>query len=254
MDTYKNFAISAVATAPSPATSGTSLVVTSGHGTRFPTPPFNATIWPGDQPANPSNAEIVRVTNISTDTLTITRAQEGSSARSIVVGDRIAATITVKTLTDLQTFEWDGVIIKAADETINSNATLQDDNELQFAAVAGGSYYIEILLVYGGDSTADLKHGFAVSAGTITRIWRKVVGWHGTTASGTEAMAAESGVAQTSAMALACAGGDRMVSTIHTGFQVGSDCTFKFQWAQNSSNANNTSVFAGSVLRYRRLV
>jgi len=101
-DSHKNFAVSAVATAPSPAISGTSLVVTAGHGTRFPTPPFNATVWPASSQPIPSNAEIVRVTGISTDTLTITRAQESSSARTVVVGDQIAATITAKTLTDVE--------------------------------------------------------------------------------------------------------------------------------------------------------
>jgi hypothetical protein len=101
-DAHANFAYSTVATAPSPATSGTSLVVASGQGALFPTPPFNATIWPtGAQPLS-TNAEIVRVTNISTDTLTITRAEEGTTARSIVVGDQIAASITAKTFTDLE--------------------------------------------------------------------------------------------------------------------------------------------------------
>ena len=104
-DAHANGAYSTVLTAPSPASSGTSLVVQSSDGTRFPTAPFNATVWPaGAQPlfANGANAEIVRVTAISTDTLTIVRAQEGTSARSIVVGDQIAATITAKTLTDIE--------------------------------------------------------------------------------------------------------------------------------------------------------
>lgn len=101
-DSHKNFAYSTVLTAPSPAASGTSLVVQSGDGAKFPTVSFNATVWPtGVQPLT-SNAEIVRVTAISTDTFTITRAQESSTARSIVVGDQIAATITAKTLTDAE--------------------------------------------------------------------------------------------------------------------------------------------------------
>jgi hypothetical protein len=101
-DGHKNFSYSTVATAPSPATSGTSLVVASGDGTKFPTPPFNATVWAAS--ANPltSNAEVVRVTAVSTDTLTITRSQESSSVRTIVTGDQIAATITSKTLTDIE--------------------------------------------------------------------------------------------------------------------------------------------------------
>lgn len=101
-DAHKNLAISAVATAPSPATSGTSLAVTTGHGTRFPTAPFNATIWATGQIPDPTNAEIVRVTAISTDTLTITRVQESTTARTIIVGDQIAATVTRKALTDIE--------------------------------------------------------------------------------------------------------------------------------------------------------
>ena len=93
MDALKNFAYSLVATAPSPATSGTSLIVTTGQGSYFPATPFDATIWPaGVQPSN-TNAEIVRVTNVSTDTLTITRAQYGTTAQAITVGYQIAQTV-----------------------------------------------------------------------------------------------------------------------------------------------------------------
>jgi len=101
-DAHKNFAVSLVATAPSPAASGTSLVVTASEGSRFPAVSFNATVWPAGAQPTPANAEIVRVTNISTDTFTITRAQESTSARTIVVGDQIAASVTAKTLTDAE--------------------------------------------------------------------------------------------------------------------------------------------------------
>jgi hypothetical protein len=101
-DTHKNFAYSTIATAPSPAASGTSLIVAAGNGTLFPTVPFNATIWPTGVQPTAANAEIVRVTNISTDTFTITRTQEGSSARTVVVGDQIAASVTAKTFTDIE--------------------------------------------------------------------------------------------------------------------------------------------------------
>ncbi len=102
-DAHKNFAYSTVATAPSPATSGTSIVVASGDGAKFPAAPFNATVWPTASNPTTANAEIVRVTAISTDILTVTRAQESSTARTVVVGDQIAATVTVKTLTDIET-------------------------------------------------------------------------------------------------------------------------------------------------------
>jgi len=101
-DAHKNFAYSTVATAPSPASSGTSLVLAAGGGALMPTVPFNAVIWPvGVQPLA-SNAEVTRVTNISTDTLTIVRQQEGSSARTVVVGDQFAANITMAVLNDME--------------------------------------------------------------------------------------------------------------------------------------------------------
>lgn len=102
-DAHKNFAYSTIATAPSPTTSGTSLVVQSGDGAKFPLIPFNAVVWPVGAKPTTANAEIIRVTGISTDTFsTIVRAQESSSARSIQVGDQIAAAITAKTLTDVE--------------------------------------------------------------------------------------------------------------------------------------------------------
>lgn len=110
-DGHANLAASLVATAPSPATSGTSLVVTAASGTFFPAVPFNATIWPaGTAAPTHANAEIVRVTNVTTDTLTVTRAQEGTSARTVVVGDQIAATITAKTLTDIESNSSDWLV------------------------------------------------------------------------------------------------------------------------------------------------
>lgn len=97
-DALTNFSYSTVATAPSPATSGTSLVVQAGDGAKFPPVPFNVVVWATG--ANPltTNSEIVRVTAISTDTLTITRQAEGSANRSIVVGDQIGPTITAQFL------------------------------------------------------------------------------------------------------------------------------------------------------------
>jgi microcystin-dependent protein len=103
MDAHKNFAYSIVATGPSPAISGTSLVVQAGSGSKFPSPPFNATVWPLTQQPLDTNSEIVRVTNIVGDTLTITRAQESTTAQPIAANFQISAGITAKTLTDIET-------------------------------------------------------------------------------------------------------------------------------------------------------
>lgn len=74
----------------------------------MPSVPFNATVWPVGVKPLASNAEIVRVTNVSGDTLTITRAQEGTAAISIAVGYQFSATITAKTLTDAELNITDG--------------------------------------------------------------------------------------------------------------------------------------------------
>ncbi len=102
MDAHANFAYSTVATAPVTATAGTSLVVAAGQGALFPAVPFNAVIWPTSAQPISTNSEIVRVTARSTDTLTITRAQEDTAARTVVVGDQISAAVTKKTLTDIE--------------------------------------------------------------------------------------------------------------------------------------------------------
>lgn len=101
-DQHRNFAYSTIATPPSPASSGTSLIVQPGQGALFPTPPFNATIWPTGVLALASNAEIVRVTAVAADTFTILRAQEGSSARGVLAGDQIGGLLTVKSLGDVE--------------------------------------------------------------------------------------------------------------------------------------------------------
>ena len=100
----QNLWISTVATAPSPATSGTTLIAHAGDGAYLTaTPPFPVTIWAaGASPSLPAgNVEIGLCTAVSTDTLTITRAQESTSARTIVAGDQIAATWTAASVTSL---------------------------------------------------------------------------------------------------------------------------------------------------------
>ncbi len=99
MDAYKNLAVSTVTVPPSPPDSGTSLTVVDG--TRYPAPPFNCTVRIPNVMPDPTTAEIVRVTAIAGNVLTIQRAQEGTSSHAIQKGCIIAAGITAKTLNDL---------------------------------------------------------------------------------------------------------------------------------------------------------
>ena len=120
-DAHKNFAQTAVATAPSPATSGTSLTVTTGEGALLPTGTFNAVVWPAASDPTQANAEIVRATRTG-DVLALVRTQEGSNNRSIIIGDKVRAALTAKSLTDIE------AAIGLTEQTDASTGTINNFN------------------------------------------------------------------------------------------------------------------------------
>jgi hypothetical protein len=87
----------------------TSIVLSGGEGAELPDPSgdnYNMVWWDTSyaDPADDPNVEIVRVTAKSTDTLTVTRAQEGTSATVKNLGGityKMFITPTAKTITDL---------------------------------------------------------------------------------------------------------------------------------------------------------
>lgn len=103
MDTLKNLAYGVVLLPPTPPNLGTSLTLASGHGARFPAPPFNVSIWPFGVPADPVNTEIVRVVAKAGDVLTIQRTQENTQPRTILNADQVAQAMTARFISDLIT-------------------------------------------------------------------------------------------------------------------------------------------------------
>lgn len=91
--------------------SATSIVLQSGQGAKMPSAPFNLIWWNSTDypdPADDPNAEIVRVTNVSTDTLTITRATESATGGGTASTKNTAAktyqmmlALTAKMITDI---------------------------------------------------------------------------------------------------------------------------------------------------------
>jgi len=109
LDAVKNFGKVTVSTGY--GTSDTSIVLTSGNGAKLPAPAtdgsFNLVWWNstdyGD-PADDPNVEIVRCTARSTDTLTVTRAQEGTTAANHNTAGKTYTMIlplTAKMITDI---------------------------------------------------------------------------------------------------------------------------------------------------------
>jgi len=139
-DAIKNFAYGTVLTPPSPATTGTSLVLNSGQGARLPDPAvdgaYNIVMKPAGTIPLSSNAEIARVTAISTDTLTIVREQEGSSARTVIAGDEVYLSLTkavadnwvdkdsAQTITGIKSFSATPKMDAIAEKTAGAGVTI----------------------------------------------------------------------------------------------------------------------------------
>jgi len=140
---FKNFAYGTVATAPSPATSGTSLVLGSGQGALFPTSfPYSVVIWATGVNPTSANAEIVTVTGISTDTLTIVRAQEGTSARTVVTGDQVMYAITDELLRRLEG-HWSITTTQRSLSSVNTAQDVFDAGQNSITLDGSTLYYIE---------------------------------------------------------------------------------------------------------------
>lgn len=103
----KNLALATIVTAPSPATTGLSLVVDTGEAARFPVPAtdgdFYATLFPANEIPHIGNSEIVKVTAVSSDTFTIVRAQRGSTAKTVEAGWLMIQGIYAEDLMNIQT-------------------------------------------------------------------------------------------------------------------------------------------------------
>lgn len=169
---FKNFAYGSVLTAPSPATSGTSLVLQSGEGALFPTTyPYNIVVFASGENPDSSNAEIVTVTNKSSDTLTIVRAREGTTARAIVTGDQVMLAITSEML---RRFEGHFSITQST-RSLSSSNTAQDvfDSGQNSMDVEGDTLY-EIEGLYD-IRTGATSHSTGIGfAGTATINFLKI--------------------------------------------------------------------------------
>ena len=110
----------------------TTIVVSSGQGTRFPTLSgsnyFYATLYDSS-----NNIEIVKVTARTTDTLTVVRGYDNSTAHSYVTGDSIAMRLTAGALADVTAYTPSGnisatTLAGAVNELDSEKAGLALDN------------------------------------------------------------------------------------------------------------------------------
>lgn len=153
-------------------TSGaTSIVVTSGGGARFPDPAtqgaFNLVWWNSTDYPDPSddpNREIVRCTARSSDTFTITRGQEGTSATSKNTSSKtykIILSATAKIYTDIRTFMVDSAAYAQRADSITDKSFYQ----------LSGTGTADMPFLYASTSTATVPaayyHVIEIPSGAI---------------------------------------------------------------------------------------
>jgi len=148
--------------ASSLSSSATSITVASGHGARFPSLTgseyFYATLIDSS-----NNLEIVKVTARSSDVLTVTRAQESTTARAYAIGDRVELRVTAQGLVDVGTPAADSIVNSMiADDAVDTpqiaddaiTAALIDDNAVGAAALnVSGNGSSGNALLSDGDGT-----------------------------------------------------------------------------------------------------
>lgn len=143
----------------------TSIDVTSGDGAKFPAPAsagaFNVIIWEKStyqDPADDPNHEIVRVTARSTDNMTITRAQEGTSAATHNTGGATYGVMLVLSALMITNIKNDlGYTLRGY--TPGGSTT---------DMAASSSYYFGTQQNYYMGTTANLNTIYIPRAGTIT--------------------------------------------------------------------------------------
>ena len=137
---------------------------------------------------------------------------------------------------------------KTADQNVISSTTLVDDTELKFPMRANTKYAFRMVVIFDAGATGDFKFrhtGPAIGSGLIRILRQWIVGagaaWVAPTQD-TSYSAADIAIA-------GAAGSGRLEinGTIHNGATAGD---FKLRWAQNASEAVNTTVRAGSYIEW----
>jgi hypothetical protein len=133
---------------------------------------------------------------------------------------------------------------KPIDETIISNATLQNDDDLFVAVAASTTYDFQLMMLHNSGVTPKLKFGWTFPVGTTMRYG--FMGYAGGVQS-FRAIETDVAVLDGNASSLMCL----CIGTLITSTTAG---TLQLQWAQSVLTASNTSVLTGSFLELRKRI
>jgi hypothetical protein len=138
--------------------------------------------------------------------------------------------------------------VKSANQVISSTTTLINDADMRFAVAANSIYEFHVHLRYASPAGGDWKSSFTVPAGSVVSFNRVGLNASGIVAAGTDFNDASSVTSQGQGAGTALTAD--FFGSINT---VGTAGNLIFQWAQLTSNAGNTTLFANSYLTGRRI-
>lgn len=140
---------------------------------------------------------------------------------------------------------------KLSTESVTSNTTLQNDDALVVAVDANAVYVLTCMVKYDGAAAGDIKIGWSVPAGCELDFVAQALA---TTAAlytdDQNFTGEESSVATFGALGTGTVAAIQMTGLVVVGGTAGN---VQFQWAQGTSSATATRVFANSFLDLRRV-
>jgi hypothetical protein len=135
--------------------------------------------------------------------------------------------------------------MKAVDETVNNSTTLQNDDDLFFTIAASEKWTVEIVCKIVSNATPDFKVFFTAPAGaTFNFVTLQSVG--------TVALVPWASTAQSIITDATATGNIGIVKAYVINSTTAG--TVNFQWAQNTAEASNTILKAGSFMIANRCV
>lgn len=142
------------------------------------------------------------------------------------------------------------LVPKLTDETISADDTLSDDSTLTFSVAANKTYIIRICVQVQSTAAADFKAKFNGPASPTLFTYQLIKNTDITTDAFGIQFADTSYTAAT--FTFVETSNFNGTFTFNGVLQNGANAgTFAFQWAQNTSNASNTTVKAGSYIEYK---
>lgn len=148
-------------------------------------------------------------------------------------------------------------IVKAADEVVNNSAAQQNDNELQFEAEADSLYLVDFDVMYTSSVGADFRFWVIVPAlANPSEMFGTLQYRNGAGTGFSDALVAANATDWPTDLGLAMLGeGVAIEEHIYGRFAIktGAAGTVAIAWAQWAAEVSNTTVKAGSSLRYRKV-